>query len=45
MPRKAAAVTRSKIARKVPNPAVDGAIRVPAPGEGKRGEQGYLGYL
>lgn len=26
-------------------PAQDSAVRVPAPGEGKRGEQGYLGYL
>ncbi|WIW49713.1 MarR family transcriptional regulator [Bradyrhizobium sp. 62B] len=45
MSRKTAAATRSKIARKLPEPADDGAIRVPAPGEGKRGEQGYLGYL
>jgi DNA-binding MarR family transcriptional regulator len=45
MSRKAAAITRSKTARKVPEPADDGTVRVPAPGEGKRGEQGYLGYL
>jgi DNA-binding MarR family transcriptional regulator len=45
MLRKAAAITRSKTARKVPEPADDGTVRVPAPGEGKRGEQGYLGYL
>ena len=45
MSRKAAAASRSKTIRKVPEPADDGAARVPAPGEGKRGEQGYLGYL
>ncbi|WP_448032233.1 MarR family winged helix-turn-helix transcriptional regulator [Bradyrhizobium liaoningense] len=42
---KTAAVTRPKTVRKAPSPADDGAVRVPAPGEGKRGEQGYLGYL
>lgn len=36
-------VTGPKTVRKAPAPA--GAVRVPAPGEGKRGEQGYLGYL
>ncbi|QIO34174.1 MarR family winged helix-turn-helix transcriptional regulator [Bradyrhizobium sp. 1(2017)] len=44
MSRKTAGLTRSKNARKAPAPADDG-VRVPAPGEGKRGEQGYLGYL
>lgn len=42
---KTADVTRSKTSRKAPPPAVGGAVRVPAAGEGKRGEQGYLGYL
>lgn len=45
MSRKATALTRSKTARKVQEPADTGAARIPAPGEGKRGEQGYLGYL
>ncbi len=45
MTRKSADITRSKAARKAPAPADDGAVHVPAPGEGKRGEQGYLGYL
>lgn len=45
MLRKSAETTRSKTVRKPPAPALDGAVRVPAPGEGKRGEQGYLGYL
>ncbi|RQH08131.1 MarR family transcriptional regulator [Bradyrhizobium sp. RP6] len=40
---KTAAITRPKTVRKAPAPAGD--VRVPAPGEGKRGEQGYLGYL
>ncbi|MBR0735322.1 MarR family transcriptional regulator [Bradyrhizobium liaoningense] len=44
MSRKTATITRSKNARKAAAPADDG-VRVPAPGEGKRGEQGYLGYL
>ncbi|MBB4378250.1 DNA-binding transcriptional regulator, MarR family [Bradyrhizobium sp. Rc3b] len=44
MSRKTDAVTRSKT-RPVPEPAGDAAVRIPAPGEGKRGEQGYLGYL
>ncbi|MBB4257223.1 MULTISPECIES: MarR family winged helix-turn-helix transcriptional regulator [unclassified Bradyrhizobium] len=44
MSRKTDAVTRSKT-RPVPEPAGDAAVRVPAAGEGKRGEQGYLGYL
>ncbi|MCK1622354.1 MarR family transcriptional regulator [Bradyrhizobium sp. 147] len=43
MSHKTAVVTRSKTARAAP--AGDVAVRVPAPGEGKRGEQGYLGYL
>ncbi|MGY8631733.1 MarR family transcriptional regulator [Bradyrhizobium sp. 14AA] len=45
MPRKTTDITRSQTARKMPSPAANGAVRVPAPGEGKRGEQGYLGYL
>ncbi|TFV69215.1 MarR family transcriptional regulator [Bradyrhizobium frederickii] len=45
MSRKTAVAARSKTARKVQEPADDGTVRVPAPGEGKRGEQGYLGYL
>lgn len=44
MPRKTAANTRLKNVRNPPAPAGE-AMRVPAPGEGKRGEQGYLGYL
>lgn len=43
MSRKPAAATRPKTAYKAPAPTGD--VRVPAPGEGKRGEQGYLGYL
>jgi len=45
MTRKTPAITRSKTARKAPAPDDDSAVRIPAPGEGKRGEQGYLGYL
>ncbi|WBL82247.1 MarR family transcriptional regulator [Bradyrhizobium xenonodulans] len=45
MIRKTADITRSKTLRKSPPPAEGGAVRVPAAGEGKRGEQGYLGYL
>ena len=45
MSRKPATITRSKNVRKPAAPADGGAVRVPAPGEGKRGEQGYLGYL
>jgi DNA-binding MarR family transcriptional regulator len=45
MPRKSANITRPKAAAKAPAHTDDGAVRVPAPGEGKRGEQGYLGYL
>ena len=45
MSRKSAAATRAKTAYKAPAPADDVAVRVPAPGEGKRGVQGYLGYL
>ncbi|WP_128925532.1 MarR family winged helix-turn-helix transcriptional regulator [Bradyrhizobium guangxiense] len=45
MMRKSDNITRSKTVRKPPAAAEDGAVRVPAPGEGKRGEQGYLGYL
>jgi DNA-binding MarR family transcriptional regulator len=43
MTRKPPDITRSQPRRKAP-PAAR-AVRVPAPGEGKRGEQGYLGYL
>jgi len=42
MSRKINDVTRSQSGRR---PVEDGAVHVPAPGEGKRGEQGYLGYL
>jgi len=42
MLRKASNITRSKSRGKT---AESGAVQVPAPGEGKRGEQGYLGYL
>ncbi|MFK4507746.1 MarR family transcriptional regulator [Bradyrhizobium daqingense] len=42
MSRKTAAVTRSKIPHHAPDA---GPVHVPAAGEGKRGEQGYLGYL
>ncbi|WP_407192309.1 MarR family winged helix-turn-helix transcriptional regulator [Bradyrhizobium sp. STM 3566] len=45
MARKTAATARSKTARKTPARADGGAVHIPAPGEGKRGEQGYLGYL
>lgn len=45
MSRKSVHVTRSQAARTVPASAASSAVRVPAPGEGKRGEQGYLGYL
>ena len=45
MSRKTAGITRSKTSRKAPAPAGDAAVRLPAPGEGRRGEQGYLGYL
>lgn len=44
MTRKTADITRSKAPRKASTPD-DGVVRVPAPGEGKRGEDGYLGYL
>ncbi|MDN5002034.1 MarR family winged helix-turn-helix transcriptional regulator [Bradyrhizobium sp. GCM10027634] len=45
MTRKPAGITRSQSERKRPDPAKDSLVHVPAPGEGKRGEQGYLGYL
>lgn len=45
MSRKTGDFTSSKSARKAPGSGEDGAIRLPAAGEGKRGEQGYLGYL
>ena len=38
-------ITRSKTTRMPAAPTEHGGARVPAPGEGKRGEQGYLGYL
>ncbi|WP_442868568.1 MarR family winged helix-turn-helix transcriptional regulator [Bradyrhizobium sp. CCBAU 51745] len=41
--RKLASITKSKPERRGSGEEV--AVRVPAPGEGKRGEQGYLGYL
>ncbi|WP_205668274.1 MarR family winged helix-turn-helix transcriptional regulator [Bradyrhizobium manausense] len=40
---KPASITKSKPERRASGEEV--AVRVPAPGEGKRGEQGYLGYL
>ncbi|MDA9439805.1 MarR family transcriptional regulator [Bradyrhizobium sp. CCBAU 51745] len=43
MMRKLASITKSKPERRGSGEEV--AVRVPAPGEGKRGEQGYLGYL
>lgn len=43
--RKTPRILRSKTLPKPSGAADDGAVRVPAPGEGKRGEQGYLGYL
>ncbi|WP_262048064.1 MarR family winged helix-turn-helix transcriptional regulator [Bradyrhizobium sp. Bra78] len=45
MPRKSTDITKSQAVRKRPAPAANGAVHIPAPGEGKRGEQGYLGYL
>ena len=44
MTRKTADITRSQAPRKAVT-SDEGAVRVPAPGEGKRGEDGYLGYL
>lgn len=44
MSRKSAEITRPQSGQKATRRA-DGPVRVPAPGEGKRGEQGYLGYL
>ncbi|MGY3240483.1 MULTISPECIES: MarR family winged helix-turn-helix transcriptional regulator [unclassified Bradyrhizobium] len=41
--RKSDGITKSKPEQRAPKE--EPAIRVPAPGEGKRGEQGYLGYL
>ena len=43
--RKTPRIVRSKTPPKSSGAAEDSAVRVPAPGEGKRGEQGYLGYL
>lgn len=43
MSRKTLNVTRSQSRRTATAP--DGAVRLPGPGEGKRGEEGYLGYL
>jgi DNA-binding MarR family transcriptional regulator len=43
MTRKPAGFTKSQPGHKAPK--ADAAVQVPAPGEGKRGEQGYLGYL
>ena len=45
MARKPASIKRSQPGRKTPGAAKEGPVHVPAPGEGKRGEQGYLGYL
>jgi DNA-binding MarR family transcriptional regulator len=41
--RKPAGITKSKPEQRAFSE--EPAVRVPAPGEGKRGEQGYLGYL
>ncbi|MDH6259009.1 DNA-binding MarR family transcriptional regulator [Bradyrhizobium sp. BR13661] len=41
--RKSASITKSKAEQRVSTEAAP--AHVPAPGEGKRGEQGYLGYL
>lgn len=41
--RKPPVITRSKPVRKRTDPAE--GVALPAPGEGKRGEDGYLGYL
>ena len=41
--RKPASITKSKPEQRASSEGA--AVRVPAPGEGKRGEQGYLGYL
>ncbi|MEC4864440.1 MarR family winged helix-turn-helix transcriptional regulator, partial [Klebsiella pneumoniae] len=43
MSRKPANITRSQSRRTPTSP--EGAVRLPGPGEGKRGEEGYLGYL
>ena len=41
--RKLASITKSKPGQRTSGE--EAAVRVPGPGEGKRGEQGYLGYL
>ena len=41
--RKPASITKSKPGQRTSGE--EAAVRVPGPGEGKRGEQGYLGYL
>ncbi|MFC4915472.1 MULTISPECIES: MarR family winged helix-turn-helix transcriptional regulator [Bradyrhizobium] len=41
--RKPTGITKSKLEQRASSE--EAAVRVPAPGEGKRGEQGYLGYL
>jgi len=47
--RETAGITKPRSDRKprrnAPAPPADPAVALPAPGEGKRGEQGYLGYL
>ncbi|MBR0831575.1 winged helix-turn-helix transcriptional regulator [Bradyrhizobium manausense] len=43
MMRKPASITKSKPKQRASSEPA--AVHVPAPGEGKRGEQGYLGYL
>lgn len=45
MSRKPTVNAKPQAARKMPASADSGAVHVPAAGEGKRGEQGYLGYL
>jgi DNA-binding MarR family transcriptional regulator len=41
--RKSTGITKSKPKQRASEE--EAAVRVPAPGEGKRGEEGYLGYL
>ncbi|MFT4116514.1 MarR family winged helix-turn-helix transcriptional regulator [Bradyrhizobium sp.] len=50
MPRNAARIKKPQpntkaAGRRQAGVTSDGSVRLPAPGEGKRGEQGYLGYL
>lgn len=45
MSRKPTVNAKPQAARKMPASTDSGTVHVPAAGEGKRGEQGYLGYL